>query len=153
MNMKNKSSAILSLIICILSSLALIGLIVTMPSFFPWFYGKLNVASDSAERIIRTVIITFYCCAPFAAAALTMMIIILMNIIKEKVFIPQNVLCFRLISWCCYAVFIITAVACAKYFPLVIVAFAMAVIGTLLRVIKNILQSAVELREENDLTI
>lgn len=57
--MKNKSSAILSLIICILSSLALIGLIVTMPSFFPWFYGKLNVASDSAERIIRTVIITF----------------------------------------------------------------------------------------------
>ena len=151
--MKRKTSAVISLIICIISSAALMGLIVTMPSFFAWFYGMLNGAQESAERIIHTVVVTFYCCAPFAAAALTMMIIILLNVIKDKVFIKQNVLCFRLISWCCYAVFIITAIGITKYLPLVIVAFAMAVIGTLLRVIKNILQAAVELREENDLTI
>ncbi len=150
---KRNVSAAISLAVCMVSSLALAALVFTMPSFFRWFYSFFNDGSPSSEAVIKTVVTAFYICVPFAAAALFMMIKILVNILNEKVFIMQNVVLFRFLSWCCYAVLIITVIFGLKYVPLFVIAFAMGVVGTLLRVIKNIMQSAVELREENDLTI
>ena len=150
---KRNVSAAISLGVCIVCSLALAALIFTMPSFFGWFYSALSGNGEREKAVIKTVVAAFYICAPFAAAALFMMIKILLNILNDRVFIMQNVKYFRFISWCCYAVLVITAVFGLKYIPLFVIAFAMGVVGTLLRVIKNIMQSAVELREENDLTI
>lgn len=150
---KRNISAAISLAVCIVSSLALAVLLFTMPSFFAWFYSAFNGEADSAKAVIKTVVTAFYICAPFAAAALAMMIKILINILNDRVFIMQNAVLFRFLSWCCYAVLIITVIFGLKYIPLFVIAFAMGVVGTLLRVIKNIMQSAVELREENDLTI
>ena len=48
---------------------------------------------------------------------------------------------------------LITSASGYFYMPLLIIAFATFLVGTLLRVVKNVMQSAVELREENDLTI
>ncbi len=104
-------------------------------------------------QLIKIVVPAFYCCVPFAAAALYMLIRLLMNVINEKVFIKTNVQYFRFVSWCCYAVALITLIFGFKYPLLEIIMFAMAVVGTLLRVVKNIMQSAVEISEENELTI
>ena len=150
MNNKNIST-IISLIICFASSAALVILVFTMPAFFRWFYYTLN--GIYAEAVIKTVVTAFYFCAPFAAAALFLLIRLLLNIRKDKTFISDNVLYIRIISYCCYCVMIVTAVFGFKYFPLYVITFAMAVVGTLLRVMKNILQSAVEIKEENELTI
>lgn len=150
---KRKTSITISLAICIVCSLMLLALIFTMPNFFEWFYTALRGSSEFAEAVVKTVVTAFYICAPFAAAALYMLIRLLLNIDKEKIFITANVKYFRYISWCCYAVMIITAIFTVRYIPLLVIAVAMGIIGTLLRVVKNIMQSAVELREENDLTI
>ncbi len=150
---KRNVSAAVSLGVCIVSSLALAALIFTMPSFFSWFYSALNGETQSAKAVIKTVVTAFYICVPFAAAALFMMIKILINILNDRVFVFANVVLFRFLSWCCYAVLIITFVFGLRYIPLFVIAFAMGVAGTLLRVIKNIMQAAVELREENELTI
>ena len=151
--MKRQASAIISLVICGFCAAALLVLLVIMPSFFRWIFLLMNGSAGYSDSVVRTVVITFYCCAPFAAAALTMMILILRNVLRERLFIRQNVSCFRWISWCCYAVMVITGVATTRYLPLFIVAAAMGVVGTLLRVVKNMVQAAVELQEENDLTI
>ena len=151
--MKRHASAIVSLIICLVCAAALLVLLFVMPSFFRWFYLVMNGNAGYSASAVRSVVTAFYCCAPFAAAALAMMIVILRNVLRDRLFIRQNVSCFRWISWCCYAVAVITAAGTAFYFPLFIVAAAMGVIGTLLRVVKNMVQAAVELQEENDLTI
>ncbi|MBR4726574.1 MAG: DUF2975 domain-containing protein [Clostridia bacterium] len=151
--MKRHASAMVSLIICIICAAALLVLLFTMPDFFRWFYLMMHGQAGYAGSVVRTVVVAFYCCAPFAAAALAMMIVILRNVLRDQLFIRQNVTCFRWISWCCYAVMVITGVGTAYYFSLLVVAFTMGVVGTLLRVVKNMVQAAVELQEENDLTI
>lgn len=82
-----------------------------------------------------------------------MLIRLLLNVLHAEVFIPRNVLYLRLVSWCCYAVAVATLVFGLSYFPLLFITFIMGVVGTLLRVVKNVMQTAVGLREENDLTI
>lgn len=150
---KRNYSAIISLAVCIICSVALLALIIKMNDFFTWFYTSYMGNTEYAEGVIRIVVTAFYVCSPFAALALGMLIKLLVNILNEKVFVLQNVRLVRYVSWCCYVVAAITAAFGTRYFPLFTIAFAMAVTGTLLRVMKNLMQSASELREENDLTI
>lgn len=155
--MKNhKTSAKISLAICTLSSAVLAAWIFTFPRFIRWFYVSyhgLNPAAAKVEQNERIIITVFYICAPFAAAALYMLIRLLGNILKDQVFIQRNVQYLRFISWCCYAVTLAAAVGGVRYMPIFIIAFATGVVGTLLRVVKNVVHAAVALREENDLTI
>ncbi len=155
--MKNRTfSAKLSLGVCIFFAVVLAAAIVGFPAFFRWFYvdyHHLNPANALVQQNVRTVIGAFYACAPFAGAALYMLIRLLLNILKNDVFILSNVRYLRYISWCCWAVALATGVAGVFYVPLAIIAVSMAVVGTLLRVVKNVVHAAVALREENELTI
>ena len=155
---RRKTSAIISLVICALCSVALVVMACTFPAFVNWFYTDIHgMAPGAADRQLQTIrellIPAFYICVPIAAAALYMLIAFLLNIIRERVFIKQNVMYLRLISWCCYAVTLVTLVPGVRYLPLLIISTAMVTVGTLLRVMKNMTQTAVELQEENDLTI
>ncbi len=151
----SKTSAKISLGICILSSVMLIVLIFVFPEFFKGMYLTYNGygATEMLSVITKWIVPAFYCCVPFAAAALYMLIRLFLNIINDKVFIAPNVKYLRFISWCCYAVMLITFIACLGFPLMIIITFAMAVVGTLLRVVKNVMDSAVKIREENDLTI
>lgn len=153
---KRKTSALVSLAICGLCAVALVVMACTFPAFVNWFYTDIHGMIPGAAdlKTIRSLLIpAFYICAPIAAAALYMLIAFLLNILKDRVFIRKNVIYLRLISWCCYAVTIVTFVPGVRYLPLLIVSSAMVTVGTLLRVMKNMTQTAVELQEENDLTI
>lgn len=148
-----KTSAKISLGICIASSAALLALAVTFPRFYEWFYFLSRSLSEESDGIIKTVTVAFYVSAPFAAAALYMLIRLLLNIIRDEVFVGINVTYLRLISYCCFGVVLVNAVCAFFYAPLFITVLVFVIVGTLLRVVKNVMQSAVALREENDLTI
>lgn len=153
---KQKTSVYISLFICIMSSVLLLVWLFTFPQFFSWFYFDYHgLAHDphAVQNVLNTVIICFYACAPFATAGLGLLIALLRNILKEALFIPQNVKYLRILSLCCYAVTVIAFVCGLRYLPLMIIAFAMGVVGTLLRVVKNLVHAAVALQEENSLTI
>ena len=155
--MKNrKFSAKLSLAVCIFFAVVLLVGLFAFPAFFRWFYVEyhhLNPENPLVAHNLQTVIGAFYACAPFAAAALYMLIRLLTNVLKDDVFILSNVRYLRYISWCCWAVALATGIAGFFYMPLAIIAAAMLVVGTLLRVVKNVVHAAVALREENELTI
>lgn len=153
---RTKISAIISLVICILSSVLLAVWIFTFPQFFNWFYTiyhGLGSEYTQTNTVIKIVIPTFYACAPFAAVALYMLIRLLLNIINEVIFTVSNVKYLKWISHTCYAVMLITVVTGIFYLPLLIIGFATGVVGTLLRVVKDLMDSAVALKEENDMTI
>jgi hypothetical protein len=86
-------------------------------------------------------------------AALVCLHILLSNIKKEKVFIAGNVKLLRTISWCCFAAAFVMVFAAKYYLLLGLTAVAIAFIGLILRVVKNVIEEAVRIKTENDLTI
>ena len=155
--MKNRTlSAKISLGFCIFFSAVLVVSLFTFPAFLQWFYVEyhhLNADNAAVIRNVRAIVATYYACAPFAAAALYMLIRLLLNVLHDDVFVMKNVTYLRGISWCCWGVAVASLVGCVFYVPLVIVFAAMGIMGALLRVVKNLVHSAVALREENELTI
>lgn len=78
---------------------------------------------------------------------------LLMNLKKEEVFVAVNCRYLRIISWCCILAAIPFGVFGIWRFLSFIVAVAAAFFGIILRVLKNVFDKAVELKEENDYTI
>ena len=65
----------------------------------------------------------------------------------------SNVKLLRILSYCCFSVTLIF-IYFSIYTPVSLaIALAAAFMGLILRVLKNVFSQAVELREENDLTV
>lgn len=78
---------------------------------------------------------------------------ILSNVKTGAVFTAGTVKMLRVISYCCFAAAVIFAVLGIWRLLALLLCFAAAFVGLLLRVLKNVFQQAVLIREENDFTI
>jgi len=79
--------------------------------------------------------------------------ILLTNIKRNLIFTSANVKLLRIISWCCIFVGLEYFVFGHSFVSLILCSFAALFFGLILRVIKNVFEKAVEIREENDFTI
>ena len=100
----------------------------------------------------------FLSSATFVYFALYALIRLLLNIKNGKVFVPENVTYLRRISWDCFGVAAVAVAGAFLYKDLpftffLLLAFIAATIGLVLRVVKNVMESAVELKVESDLTV
>jgi hypothetical protein len=107
----------------------------------------------TGQSVFVPLIVTLYCSAVPAILLVIALDRLLSNIRHDKVFIPANVKILRLISYCCFAVSVIFI-----YFSFIrpfawLVVIAAAFFGLILRVIKNVFEQAIILKEENDFTI
>lgn len=107
----------------------------------------------TGQSVFVPLIVTLYCSAAPAILLVIALDRLLSNIRHDKVFIPANVKILRLISYCCFAVSVIFI-----YFSFIrpfawLVVIAAAFFGLILRVIKNVFEQAIILKEENDFTI
>jgi hypothetical protein len=128
--------------------------------FGPWVatqwlvrFRGMSADGELLQRMILLFKWCFYPCAVFAYVALYCLLKLLFNIKLDNTFITQNVGYLRCISWCCLGVTVITAIGGCFYLPFGVIAIAAAFMGLMLRIVKNVLQSAVEIKEENELTI
>ena len=104
-------------------------------------------------QVCAVILVGFYLCTPAVMYALWCIEKLLRNNLKENVFIHDNVRCIRRIRWCCAAVSVICLAAGFFYPPLLFLAVIMAFLAMVVSVVKNVMAAAVELREENDLTV
>lgn len=119
------------------------------PSVASWYVGY-----RAMPQILGDVILcTFYICAVPAAGALLMVFKILQNIRQGQLFCHLNVRLMTAISWCCIAVAAVTAASAVWYLPFCFVTVAMLFIFLIVRVVRACFLSAIELKEENSLTI
>jgi len=88
-----------------------------------------------------------------ATIALYYLYRLLSNISKEEVFVRQNVVFLRRISWACVLAAVISLVFTVGYQPFLMLAAAAGFMALILRVVKNVFAEAVALKEENDFTI
>ena len=151
-----KHSVTLSLAVCYA-----VGVILTTGLFLgPWAVKMWlclyrGFSEDSGVLLYQQKLFAccFYPCAVFGYVTLYSLIRLLRNIQKDDIFIAPNVRNLRRISWCCMAVAVITLIAGVFYIPYSFMAVAAGFVGLMLRVVKNVMENAVQLKEENELTI
>ena len=131
--------------ICLLLSL----FVATLPLLLRWYAG-FRPLTESARYAI---LLAFYPCAIAAALALFQIDRLLAAILQGQIFISKNVSRIRAIRWCCAAISLVCLPATFFYMPLGFMVVIMAFLALVVSLVKNILAAAVELREENDLTI
>ena len=151
-----KRSVYLSIVVCIALSIILFGLIFFgLPLFELFMTHFRGVAPESGvlEILKKAFAGCFYPSALFAGMMLYALLKLLFNIKNDDVFIRKNVTYLKMISWGCFIIGTITLAGCIFYMPFLFVSAAGGFTGILLRVLSNVMQRAVELKEENDLTI
>lgn len=121
-----------------------------------------SVRINMLTTLGKYVIAPFYVLVPAGYAALICIDKLLINIKKEIVFDVKNVKLLRIISWCCFY----AAAACFTSFiviaivenyilgtALLLIGAGAIFMGLVLRVIKNVFEHAIVIKDENDLTI
>jgi hypothetical protein len=132
----------------------IIGLAVIVLIFcFPWVLKVYQCFRALSPQGNAAVLCSFYLCVPLVLYALWCVDRIITNLLKDLVFVQANVSYVRRIRWCCAGVSLICIPAACFYQPLIFVVVIMAFLALVVSLVKNILAAAVELREENDLTI
>lgn len=151
-----KRSVTLSIVVCFV----FVGILTAALFLGPWavkmwfsLYRGWNEDSFAMFEIVMVFKVFFYPSSIFAYITLYSLIKLLFNIKKDEIFINANVKYLRRISWCCFAVAVITLIGGVFYIPFWFVAVAAAFVGLMLRIVKNVMQNAVAISEENELTI
>ena len=142
-------SLTLSRIMIVIFLLLLAGGCLGLPWLLRWYIGY----TVKNAMILLPVMISLWACALPAFVALIQLGKMLNNIARGQVFARENVKALRVISWCCIAVAVIFACFFFYYVLGLILAILAAFAGLVLRVVKNVFEQAVAIKEENDLTV
>jgi hypothetical protein len=131
--------------------LAVVLLAVTVGSY--WLVGWYFTAVERSDEIVWKVLIPYYVCVPIGFLTLGLIWKLLKNIKADIVFTEQNVSIIRGFSWCLVYVGIVTFASGFFYLPYFIVCGASLFMCAIMRVLKNVMQQAVEVKSENDMTV
>ena len=129
---------------------AMTVLLFTVPSIIRW-YSAIRIELTETECTV--IAVAFYCCAAFIFYALWNVEQLLGCILLGAVFTRSNVKRIRRIQWCCGIVSLICLPASFAYMPLVFLVVIMAFLSLMVSVVTSVMDAAVTIREENDLTI
>ena len=150
---KNLSVSI-TIVICIICLIAVAGLAVALP-FITNDFLRTEYPQIVEEHHV-SILVTLYVALIPATAALISLLRLLSLVRRESVFTSEAVALLRMISWCCFAEIPVFAV-CTVFFLFFAVslalAFAALFMGLILRVVKNVIEEAVALKNENDFTV
>lgn len=151
-----KYSLYISLTLCIVFFAACIAGAFVMPVLAQMLVNtKDNIGNrgDITEQGRAFVLFLAYMILAVVVAADSMLFVLLLRVRKGMVFTSVSTELVRGISWCCFLLGAVFA-ALGMYFQLAfILAFAAVFLGICLRVVKNVLEEATEIKEENDLTV
>lgn len=145
-----KKSISLSKFCVLIFTAMLIGTALSAPWLVRLFLDFSRADLIGTEAFFLT---TIYSGSVPAAVLLFCLYRLLRHIEIEQIFIATNVEYLRWISWSCFAGAIICFISTLYYFPWIFVAVAAAFMGLIVRVVKNIIAQAVELKNESEFTI
>lgn len=132
-----------------LVALVLAALLFAMPAILDW-YCTVRTLSSLEQTVILAA---FYVCVLPVGTALWQMDGLLRRLLAGEVFLKENVRRIRSIQWCCFAVSLICLPAALAYYPLCFLVVIMGFLSLVVAVVCRVMDEAVTIREENDLTI
>lgn len=149
--MWNKNQSIALSVFCVrLFAVIMVGIWFTAP----WIFGELVAfRGDYLAGKLPFFLASTYVASVPAVFALWQLHGLLRDISLGRVFVRQNVSRLRGLSWACIWAGVICLVSGFYYLPFLLIAVAAAFVGLILRVVKNVFEQAVTLKDENDYTI
>jgi len=130
-------------------ALMVAALLFLLPSLLDWYCHFR--ALTHLERI--AIMAAFYLCSVAVFIALWNMDGLLRAIRREEVFVTENVRRIRVLQWCCALVCLICIPAAICYYPLIFMVIVMGFLSLAVGVVCRVMEAAVRIREENDLTV
>ena len=144
-----KRSVILS---CICTKIVIVFSVLFLLTAPYWVGLYVDYASKNTD-IKNPLIFTVYAAGIVSLVLLFSLNKLLSYIRNENVFIFDNVKLLRAISWCCFVVAVILLFSGFYYILFLFGAVAAGFFGLILRVVKNVIEQAVIIKNENDFTI
>lgn len=117
--------------------------------WMPWFVSVSAIKPEHLPFLAATI----YTGSIFAWICLYTMFRLLSSIREGKVFTEKNSSMLRVISWCCAGASIVFLVSILYYPPFIIISAAAGFMMMIVRVVKNIIQQAIGMKNELDLTV
>jgi hypothetical protein len=127
----------------------LVILIFCLPALLDW-YIQFRAMTDLAKTAVAAA---FYVCVGIIFCALWNVETLLGSILEGAVFTRENVSRIRRICYCCGGVGLVCIPAAAAYLPLIFLVIIMGFLCLMVSVVAHVMEAAVAIREENDLTI
>ncbi len=143
----SEKSTKLTLVVTYIFYVLLVGMMIAIYPIAQWLIGPGHRASTLAA------VIAFYSSCPAAWIALYSITRILKNILKDEVFTQDTVKILRVLSWCCAFVSLVSFITFFFYKLFIVFSLGAALMMLILRVLKNVMARAVEIKEENELTV
>ncbi len=123
----------------------------TLPALIRWYTGLLHYPVPQGD--VTGIWISYILCAGIMLAALWNMEKLMRNILAQQVFIRENVQRVRRVQHSCGLIAIICVVDMIFALPMILFGAIMGFLCLAISVVAHVLEGAVALREENDLTI
>lgn len=143
------ASVTLSLVCCGIGFAGLILIAILLPFSLP----KGNGGPYDGRFIGRMLPMSYLMLVPVAVAN-GFLVKLLLLVRRHLVFTDGAVSCLRTISWCCFLEAALCLASTLLYFRIHLALFFIAgFLGLVLRVVKNVIEEAVALKNENDFTI
>ncbi len=152
----SKVSILLSCVLCVLLFIGCIVAAVLLP------FGVELLANERNGFLIngiitegqRTGVMLFgYIGVAAIALAVGMLFALLIRVKGGKVFTDKSIALIRGVSWACYLLAIAFIGIGFTYNVSFVAAFLAVFLGLCLRVVKNVLEEACRIKDENDLTV
>ena len=124
--------------------------LIFFPGMVESYHQNFRPLSDS-ERY--ALIGAFYLSAVAVELAMFHMVKLLGNILRGSLFTAENVQHIRMVRWCCFAVSLICLFAFFGFPSMIFISTIMAFLALVVTVVGQVMKAAVEIREENDLTV
>ena len=144
---RKKISLYASIAVTVFLFVFIIGACIFMPQILE-AYSEYRGGIDFSD-----IIVSLYISAVPGIICCIALLKLLFNITKDEIFVKKNVLLLQILSYCCLLVGVEYIIFGNKFVTMLFFAFAALFIGLILRVIKNVFDKAIEIREENDFTI
>ncbi|MBQ4000870.1 MAG: DUF2975 domain-containing protein [Lachnospiraceae bacterium] len=150
MNSNTRNSALLTEIFIYILAACLLVLDIGLWPLSGWY---MKIRNMTGEGIRITLVVILYACSVLGWFILWKMLRLIRNIRKGIVFTEQNVSILRAVSLLCLGVGILTFAGGFFYQPLFFVTLAALFLTLVVRVVKNVMHKAVEMKDELDLTV
>ena len=156
LKISKKRSVTLSLIQAGVFMLLLVGCAVLLPQIVPplvTFANTSGVIPSLIEAQAAPLLVFGYLIVATMALADVLLVSLLVHVKDDKVFSSGSVARIRGISWCCFALGMWFAVLGIWFQLSLLAAVAAVFLGLCLRVVKNVIEQATAIKEENDFTV
>lgn len=148
-----KSSISLSLVMTVLFFSVIVAGAILMPSLVKTLIAISPNAAQIGNIEHIFILVVAYLVLAVAAVADLFLFLLLLRVRDGEVFTGRSVVLIRGVAWCC-VLFGVLFAALGHYFHIAFaLGFAVIFLGVCLRVVKNVVEEAVDIKQENDLTV